>query len=256
MHSHSIQTLKKLIWALYIYLKAKALNRSKNYLECAPLMLALLMLILVDVDNQKFPTKFINEITEAVNKDQEGMDKEFVFKAKKFEQIKRHLLFKLQLSTDTKDTNEANQLNEYKDMIKNVISKSELAKFSNNKEYELTFDVNPDDDQKLQPLIEQVKSLYENMLISSHFDERLFLVEKNNADCSPQKLTPIRRSSFHFSLTNMHSENIIKKPYQKALFGSHNHLGDLSTNVLKDQTHTTNVRKLINYFRNPFLSTR
>ena len=209
---------------MYIFFKVKYLNRSKNILECHPLLIALLLLILIDVDDEKFPTKIINEINEEIKKEDNYEFNPFLFKEKKNEQIKKLILSKLCPKINK-------EINEYKDLIKNLFFKEkDFDQLLDDKDYGLNININ--NEIKLIDLSEKLKYHYSKFLNISQFDERLFLIERNNTDCSPMKLTPIRRMSFGFN--NLNSCEIIKKPYQKALnFGTTNNSNnDINNNIV------------------------
>ena len=210
--SNFYQNIKHLIWTFFIYTRAKLLNRSKNLLECLPLLIVIIALILSDLDINKFPTKFISEL----NKNESNNN------INKYSQIIQTLCKKFGDKIDTKN------LIEIKDLIRNNLFKEfELQPFFKIDLNQTKFDLN--DDNCILGAISTFKYLYSKHLKFCYFDERIFLLESNKSDCSPEKLTPFRPRFNSFNLShnntsetdglNTNNNSAIKKPFRN-LFDS------------------------------------
>jgi hypothetical protein len=139
-------------------------------------------MVLTDIDHEKFSQDFIRQIKSNDNYNED------LFSSLKYNMI----VSKLCRQVNNIEIEE-NKLIEIKDSILSMLNREqELQRYKNNDISTMTkFNIN--DDQTVEAINSVINSIYERFLKIKYFDERLFLMEKRQVDCSPIKFTPFRR---------------------------------------------------------------
>jgi hypothetical protein len=163
-------------------MRAKVFSHSKNVLECLPLLIATIWLIISDIDDEKFPQHLLPK--EDPN---EGVGN------KKIEVVMRILCKKLENCSE-------GRIIELKDTVKlHLFKEMELQGFFTEKGNQCRLNLN--NEEMLVAFTNKLNCLYENGLKFKHFDERIFLYESNGHDFSPIKITPFKRQkSLNFEI--------------------------------------------------------
>jgi hypothetical protein len=226
-----------MIWSMYIYSRIKLFNHSKNFLECIPLLFATICLILGDINFEMFPNRIQTIILKSLPEKETGTventDNDSI-KDYQLKETKNEIIYDT-LSKKVKDNIEKSRIIEIKDLIMRNINKEKSFIEEGNYFMTTTTSIkglNLTNENKILEISKIFNQLYENYLKFNHFDERIFLMEKNNSDSSPMKLTPYKykkSNSFDYPL----SCGVIKKPNAfRSLFG------------VKENTNSSNIMNL------------
>jgi hypothetical protein len=202
------------------------------------LLIAVISLILVDLDNLIFPQNFMLSIKEELQSEGIKIEDENdpFLKCKRNERIQELLLKKIQNIQPEK-------LISLKDMLKREIGKEpqlirHLTEINQTK-------FNLRGETSVNEISSAFKQIYSEFLQLKMFDERLFLEEITYSDCSPVKITPFKRqklynfpSQFSVPMSQSGPENTIKKPsaFKQLNFDMNN-----SMNLSAGQTSTANI---------------
>jgi hypothetical protein len=200
------------------------------------MLIVIISMILSDVDDIRFSQNIIHSIKEQIKRKGEE-ENQFTFKQNKKEYILNRLC------ESVKNIN-LNTLGETRDSVKYMLSKeSELKEILTVETNETKYDLS--NENSILLIYYKYRDLYANFLKFTIFDERIFLIEKYNTDCSPVKMTPFKRQKVSTIYDG------IKKPHAfKALnfdnFNSNqnNILSSNSSNFESTISGITNVFKV------------
>lgn len=166
------------------------------------MLIVIVTIIIVDIDNDKFPQNFIKSLKEELVSQNQEIN-EYLLNQIKYNRIKTILCKKVNLSL------EDIKIVENRDLILLDIAKDSLLQiFAKNKNTQTKFEIN--DESEVNKISNQFFAHYENLLKFTVFDERLFLINNNNTDSSPVKVTPFRQQNLFERrnfISNVNSNN-------------------------------------------------
>ena len=184
------------------------LNNSRNVLDCLPLLLAIISMVLVEIDPEKFPLVFTRN-AERANNNSDLMEETFSSNISGDELVKQkfsEFITKV-LMKKTSENFEKTRLETFQEFIKEDLKKTAiLGNFVSFIEEENFFHLRIKEEGDLKAMSEILRLKYEEKLKIKNFDERIFLIDNSTADCSPVKFTPFKRQK----LSNEYFETMHK----------------------------------------------
>jgi hypothetical protein len=167
------------------------------------MLIIITTIIIVDIDNEKFPQNFIKTLKDELEA-QDLNTNEFTLSQYKYKKIISILCKKINMSSDDIKIIENRNL-----VLLDLSKDTSIHEFMKNSNTQTKFDIN--NEFEIYKISDRFNSLYGNYLKFNLFDERLFLIEKNNTDCSPVKVTPFRQQNL-FSRNNLVQSITEKQP--------------------------------------------
>jgi hypothetical protein len=200
-------------------------NNSRNILECLPMLIGTISLVLSDIDPEKFPQDLIKSA------EREILDETYSSSNSEENSILRMKLNDMilgKLISKTMDHTEFSHYEKIKKDIREMISNEKsLEPFMTNPESESQYRIilkEQDNINNISGMTQVLKNLYQGCLKLKNFDERIFMINENKADCSPMKFTPFKRQKINNSSEN--SFNNMPLPRRKITFEMPNPRGD------------------------------
>jgi hypothetical protein len=181
------------------------------------MLIGVISLILGEIDTEKFPQDLIKTAEKEILDETYSSSKSeetYLLRLK----LNDIILFKL--ISKTMDHTEASQFDKIKKDVREVImSEKSLDPFINISESEGHFKIilkEHDNVSNISGMTSVLKSLYQTCLRLKHFDERIFMINENKADCSPMKFTPFKRQKISNPSENVFDNMLI--PRRKIMF--------------------------------------
>jgi len=177
------------------------------------MLISVISIFLMDIEDERFSRSFHSKIDNEVKFiSSENQNSNFSYE-KSFREKKKEFITNILYKKAGQRIESISQINQL--ILNNLRQMSDLKRFfiiienniiedSNCKNFNLS------EDNLMSNMHEIFKNEYEKFLKFKHFDERIFLMEKDNSDCSPVKLTPFKRQKIFNQDFNIKKPNAFK----------------------------------------------